>query len=190
MLRHWAHSSLSLCFHSSSVMPETWSHSWETSKTPSNENIPATTAPVCPASRTCSRTPWWVLPWWEFLFLRNRVNGVSCCHNLYPWELWGDECGSPPSCPVSAVIASVSLLWRSCWWDSFGELRSKVLVTAPWATWCPCFLCIILVLLSSLEPRLMLKRLSGIVGVYSVKHTQRFEPVFSPDCFLLVMMRY
>lgn len=187
MLRHWAHSSLSLCFHSSSVMPETWSHSWETSKTPSNENIPAITAPVCPASRTCSRTPWWVLPWWEFLLLRNRVNGVSCCHNLYPWELWGDECGSPPSCPVSAVIASVSVLWRSCWWDSFGELRSKVLVTAPW---CPCFLCIILVLLSSLEPRLMLKRLSGIVGVYSVKHTQRSEPVFSPDCFLLVMMRY
>lgn len=175
MLRHWAQSSLSLCFHSSSVMPETWSHSWETSKTPSNENIPATTAPVCPASRTCSRTPWWVLPWWEFLLLRNRVNGVSCCHNLYPWKLWGDEYGSPPSCPVSAVISSVSLLWRSCWWDSFGELRS--IVTVPWATWCPCFLCVILVLLS-LEPRWMLKRLSGIVGVYSVKHTQDLNQFF------------
>lgn len=47
--------------HSSSVMPGTWSHSWGTSKTPSNENIPVTTTPAYLASRTCSRTPWWVL---------------------------------------------------------------------------------------------------------------------------------
>ena len=87
VLRHWALATLSLCSHSSSVMPETWSHFWETSKTPSNENIPATAAPVCPAWRICFRTPWWVLTWWGLLLLRNRVNCASWCWNSYLWKL-------------------------------------------------------------------------------------------------------